>query len=317
MEKCAGFRGAKRLVVRSLWLICLLVLVKTHPANGGKIVIDGDDQFSYARSLMDATQYEEAVAEFRRFIHFFSEDPKVPLARYLIGVSYLRAGRFETARNELQEVARSHPDSVLCGKALFMIGESYYLQEVFTEAEYYFTQVIERYPHSELKPAALYRLGWAKMQTGRWKDASESFEAVEPSSIYYQSARSLAAESKEGEHLAYKDPTTAGVLAAIVPGSGHAYVGRYKDATVAFLVNALFIWAAVESFQEDHHVLGGILTFLEVGWYTGNIYSAVNVAHKHNRKVKRDFLNRMKDQLEIRPFSSAEGRLGLALNLTF
>lgn len=30
--------------------------------------------------------------------------------------------------------------------------------------------------------------------------------------------------------------------------------------------------------------MGGILLFFEAGWYGGNIYNAVNNAHKYNRR---------------------------------
>jgi hypothetical protein len=52
----------------------------------------------------------------------------------------------------------------------------------------------------------------------------------------------------KGEELPEKNPVYAGTL-AIVPGLGHAYVPRYRDAIVSFLVNGLFIWAAVQAFH--------------------------------------------------------------------
>lgn len=114
-----------------------------------------------------------------------------------------------------------------------------------------------------------------------------------------------------------KDPAAAGLMAAVLPGLGHAYCERYKDGLVAFLLNGLFIWAAYEAFEEDHSVLGGILTFLELGWYTGNIYSAVNTAHKYNRAVKNEFLRNLGDELDVGLLTSKQGHLGLALQMRF
>jgi hypothetical protein len=37
--------------------------------------------------------------------------------------------------------------------------------------------------------------------------------------------------------------------------------------------------------------VGGILTFFELGWYSGNIYSAVSSAHKYNRERKKEYLD--------------------------
>ena len=44
---------------------------------------------------------------------------------------------------------------------------------------------------------------------------------------------------------------TAGIL-SIIPGTGHLYCGRYKDATLAFILNTAMIYAACEAF--DNHL---------------------------------------------------------------
>lgn len=306
--------------IRCIWRFIAgmgIFLLSASPVLPDQIIIGGDDQFGFARTWVERGEYGRAAGEFERFIHFFPEDPRVPMARYLIGMCYLEDRRADAAREIFFQILRSNPGSLLAGKALFLTGESYYQQGVSGEAEYYFGQVIEKYPFPDLKNAALYRLGWSSLQANRWRDASEIFGKVEEGSQFYESSQELAEESLKGETLVYKSPTGAGALAALVPGLGHAYVSRYKDAAVAFLLNGLFVWAAVESFHQDHEVLGGILSFLEIGWYTGNIYSAVNVAHKHNRKVRNDFRGSLKDQLDLRFFAVREGHVGLALTFQF
>jgi len=155
------------------------------------------------------------------------------------------------------------------------------------------------------------------MQENKWREASEDFKKVEKKSRLYDSAKYLSAESLKGELLPYKDPVYAGIMAGIIPGLGHAYVSRYKDAIVAFLLNGLFIWATIESFHQDHNVLGGILAFFELGWYTGNIYSAVNVTHKWNRKVRDDFRKGFRDRFDLHLLTSKKGPTGLALTFRF
>lgn len=315
-----GLARMRRIYNKGLWLFLggiVLLLLRTSPALPGQIIIDSDDQFELGRACMEKGQYARAVVEFERFIHFFPDSPKVRMARYLIGVCYLKGGRYEAARERFFMIIRTEPDTPLAGKALFMLGETYYQQGHPKEAEYYFRQVTKKYPTLELKNSALYRLGWAKMKEDRWRDASEVFIKVGRRSALYGSSQQLADQSLKGEMLPYKDPTYAGVMAGMIPGLGHAYVSRYKDAVVAFLLNGLFIWAAVEAFSNNNNVLGGILTFFELGWYTGNIYSAVNVTHKYNRKVRNDFRNSLKDRLDIHLLTSKKGPIGLALTFKF
>ncbi len=295
----------------SILLFCL------SPALPGQLIIESGEQFDFARSCMEKGQYDRAINEFERFIYFFPEERRVSLARHLIGICYLKAGRYKEARDVFSRTVRDTPDSPFAGKALVLTGESYYKQGMFDRAAYCFGEVLKTYPSPQLKDAAHYRLGWTRMQENQWREASEDFKKVEKGGRLYDSATYLSAESLKGELLPYKDPVTAGVMAGIVPGLGHVYVSRYKDAIVAFLLNGLFIWATIESFHQDHNVLGGILAFFEVGWYAGNIYSAVNVTHKWNRKVRDDFRKGLEDRFSIHLLTSRKGPTGLGLTFRF
>lgn len=307
-------------MIRRLWLAFLLLstfCVQPSLLLADEITINSEDQFRFARQVMEKGEYLRAVAEFERFVYFFPKDEKVPKARLLIGSCYLKAQSYDPARKAFEEVFKTYPGSLYSGKALLLIGESYYMQGIPSEAGYYFTRVMEDYPQPELRNSALYRLGWSQMQASQWREASTTFEGVEPGSPLYPSSRLLLTKSLEGETLPYKDPTAAGVMAGILPGLGHAYCSRYRDGAVSLLLNGLFIWAAVEAFDEGHDVLGGILTFLELGWYSGNIYSAVNAAHKHNRQVKNDFLRTLPDAVNLDLLVTKQGHLGLALRISF
>ena len=282
-----------------------------------ELVIDGDRQFAYASELMHDGKYDLAVKEFERFMHFFPDDRRVPSARYLTGVCYMRERRFKEARQVFTEIFSSNPEGEFTGKAVFMMGETYYEEGLPEKAAFFFAEAAKNYPGLDLKNASFYRLGWAGLREHRWKEASEEFSRVQKDSSLYESAQALAKESLKGELLPSKDPATAGVMAGLVPGLGHVYLSRYKDAAVAFLLNGLFIWATVESFNQDHNVLGGILAFFEFGWYAGNIYSAVNGAHKYNRKVRDDFSNSLKDRLNLRILASRKGPEGILLTFKF
>lgn len=313
-----GTQGMENIMNRCLSLFLTLSFISLFiPASAlsAQMTIDGEDQYEFARQTMERGEYLRAVAEFERFIHFFPEDDKVPQARYLIGFCYFRAKEYESARKALEKVYKSYSSEPMGGKALFLMGESYYRQGLVKEAQQYFKKVIETYPHLDLKHAAQYRLAWSRMKEDKWQEASETFMMVGKSSPLYPNSQELAELSLKGEALPYKEPATAGVL-AILPGLGHLYCERPKDALVAFLLNGLTIWAAIEAFDEDLEVLGSILLLVEAGWYTGNIYSAVNSAHKYNRKVRNDFRGNLPDKLNLNLFTT-RGGLGLALKMEF
>jgi tol-pal system protein YbgF len=313
-----GTRGTENIMSRCLGLfLSLFFIFLLHPASAlsVQITIDSEEQYQFARQTMEKGEYLRAVAEFERFIHFFPNEEKVPQAQYLIGVCYLKGKEYALAREALEDVYRSYSGRPVAGKALFLMGESYYRQGLQKEAQAVFKKVIETYPHLDVKHAAQYRLAWSRMKSDQWREASETFMMVEKGSPLYPNSQDLAKLSLKGETLPYKKPATAGVL-AILPGLGHLYCERPKDALVAFLLNGLTVWAAIEAFDEDLQVLGSLLLLLEVGWYAGNIYSAVNSAHKYNRKVRNDFRRNLLDGLNLNLYTT-RGGLGLALKMEF
>ena len=76
------------------------------------------------------------------------------------------------------------------------------------------------------------------------------------------------------------------------------------------------IWATVEAFDNDNEGLGVLLALFEVGLYTGNIYSAVNCAHKYNRKQKEGFLQYLKDHSKVQ-LSAGKVDQGYAMALSY
>lgn len=99
--------------------------------------------------------------------------------------------------------------------------------------------------------------------------------------------------SYKGSTLSVKK---AQALNAILPGAGFYYVGQTKTAVTAFIVNALFTYAAVQFFDRGYTAAGLITTSLELGWYLGGINGAGLAAqeiNEHNWNVQgKEFLIR-------------------------
>jgi tetratricopeptide (TPR) repeat protein len=298
--------------------LCLALVSGLIPiAEAGQVVVSSDEQLAFARSLIKEGKYDLAVIELERLIHFLPEDPKIREARYLIGLSYVLARRYEAAREALLPLIESRVNDGIAEKSLFLMGESYYRQGFYREAGFYFERTLNEHPQPEIKGLSMYRLGWMEMRMDKWEEASRYFSVVEESSFLHRKAQTLVSESLLGKDLPYKSPNAAGVLGAIVPGLGHAYVGRYRDGGLAFVLNGLFIWASVEAFQSDQNVLGGILAFLELGWYSGSVYSAVNATHKYNRRLRDDFLGGLHDEIDLNRIAANSRPIGLVFRIQF
>jgi tetratricopeptide (TPR) repeat protein len=292
-----------------LMLPALSPIASATPAEG-QITISAPEQYHYAVHLMDTEKYAQAAIELERLLHFFPGHTLSDRARLLLGICLTEQNHMEEARAIFAEAAVETHENASAVLAALLTGETYFRQGLLADAMHWFNYARETAESTDLQDAADYRLGWAMLREGRWSEASRAFGSITPGSPLYTDAPVLSKRSVEGLDLPSKNPLTAGILAALVPGLGHAYVTRYRDATVAFLLNALFIWATVECFSEGHDALGAIVGFLELGWYTGNIYSAANVAVKYNTRMQNEFrssFNDSFDPLKLPPFKRGIG----------
>lgn len=142
----------------------------------------------------------------------------------------------------------------------------------------------------------------------KWQEAAGEFRKINKNSKLYPKGEYFAQGLDRIQEVPQKSPGMAGVLAAVLPGAGHLYCERYRDASIAFLLNGAFIWGIVESFEHNNYVVGGILTFFELGWYSGNIYSAVSSAHKYNQKKKQEYLDFLQKGSDLSIGISLQGK---------
>ncbi len=96
----------------------------------------------------------------------------------------------------------------------------------------------------------------------------------------------------------YKSPALAGILSAVIPGSGKMYVGEWGDGITSLLLTGLFAFLAYDNFKADHSTKAWIFTGLGAFFYAGNIYGSVAAAQIFNARIDFEFSNGLKLFLE-------------------
>lgn len=96
----------------------------------------------------------------------------------------------------------------------------------------------------------------------------------------------------------YKSPALAGILSAVIPGSGKMYVGEWGDGITALVVTSLFAFLAYDNFRADHTTRAWIFTGLGTFFYAGNIYGSVASSQIFNARIDFEFNNGLKLFLE-------------------
>jgi hypothetical protein len=104
---------------------------------------------------------------------------------------------------------------------------------------------------------------------------------------------------RKGE-LPQKSPLLAGVMSALIPGSGHIYAGHYGDGIASLFLNGLFMAGTVVAIRQESYAVAGIVGVIGLPFYFGNIYGAANAATKWNLAVRRDLQGKMAVTLDYR-----------------
>jgi tetratricopeptide (TPR) repeat protein len=251
------------------------------------------DFLSFADSLAAENDYYRAITEYKRFLHYSPKDTRAAYAQLAIGKCLLAGQRWEKADLALKKVWVSYPGSEEAQTARQLYADAAYDRGDFATAETRYQRLQETLT-AESSDSNLFKEGLSQLQQSNLDEARESFSALQ-SPLSLQLSISL----DEYQQLSKKSPQFAGVLSALLPGTGQLYTERPLQAGTAFALNAAFIYGAIESWENENYTTAGILSLFEMGWYGGNIYNAMNNAHKFNRRQQDHFLKQLQQRFGL------------------
>ena len=277
------------------WL-ALICLVVQWPGHLQALTIDSEQQYQFAESLFDSHQYRRAAEEYQRFAFFFPGDRRRRPALFKAGQAFLLAKDPSAARDRFDELTHGVELDAIAVESHFMMVECDLQLNRITQAVLELNNLIALSDDEEVRDRAYDRLGWLHIELADWPAARKAFSKVSAARRSRFRIDDLERELQRADHLPSRSPGLAGTL-SIIPGAGQFYCNRYEDALIALAVNVGLFWAAHDAFDEDQYALGGVLAFIGMGFYAGNIYGAVGDAHKFNQNMQRQFSIYLQRQL--------------------
>jgi TolA-binding protein len=266
------------------------------PAVPSDPLLDADQILGFAEALFNDGDYFRAITEYKRFLFLYPNDVRAGRVQLQVGRAYQQGRQWDDARQTFERIAQQHPDPAIRAEAAYLIGETSFQQGRYEQATAELRAVAERYAQTSVGEQARYLLGWSYLRARQWREASQAFATIDPTSPLFPSSHALAEAAREGEQLPRKSPVLAGLMSAIVPGTGHFYSGRWRDGTIALLLNGAFLAAGIEAVSAGNEAAAGVLFFFEAAWYSGAIYGAVNATYKYNRDLEDRWLQGLERQ---------------------
>ena len=308
------------MILRYLGFLWFLVVFQ--PLVSGELLaaelgnlMSAEKVFSYAKGLEKAGDFNRAAHEYGRLVFFLRRHPDSFFAQkeeafYRHGLSLANAGEADRALYAFSVFGEAFPESRRIASALLRMGQIYEEAGMVTEAKRRYQSLMAR--DKTFETFVRLRLSWLALQEENGVDRARYHLGQMTDPEYIEKMPTLNRALDTLTHWPRKVPRTAAVLTALLPGSGHFYLGRPRDGLFAFLSNGLLLAGTIQAFQNDISGLGVALGFIELGWYTGTIFSAVSLTHTYNRQVRAARLGKIRPLLKVEPRF-----LGLELNLHY
>lgn len=274
----------KRVPSRFYMSVALLVAVSC------RLCADEDPAARLARELAAEDQHDAAAIEYRRAALAESDAGRVAGYYWAAAYQYHRAGRRVLAARMLDR-AEDASDS-LTDESLLLRAEISLADREPERADFYLSSLIEKELDSPILRMASRRLARARLRLGDVKGARDVLAAGSHS-------RELAAVTRY-EKGSHRIPALGGVL-GIIPGLGYAYSGEYANALRSLILNALFIYAMVDTADDEEWGAFAAVTFFELTWYTGSIYGGIDAAQRYNRNRLQNCLDDIDGQSGFEP----------------
>lgn len=284
-------------------LIFLLLLVAVFPASpvpvfaeDQRIVITEAVQLKLGDAFMAEDEYYRAITEYKKFLFLFPDSGKAGYASFRIGLAYYRGQEYEAAAQTFATVKKKYKESGYVAESGYFEGLSYWKLGRFDRAETMFEQVVAQAPASAQAPLALLGkslVSFDEKNLPGCREGLSRFLTSYPDDPQARNVRQTIALLDEKGEPPRKSPVLAGMMSALVPGSGYMYAGRYGDGITALVVNGLFIAGTVVAIHQEEYAVAAIVGGVGLPFYVGNIYGSANAATKWNIGVRKELRERI------------------------
>ncbi len=291
-----------RLLIRLLLLVAIFAALPALLSAAEKeIVVTEEVQLKLGDAFLDEGEYYRAVTEYKKFLFLFPDSEKADYALLRVGLAHYRGQEYETAAHTFAAVREKVEGGRYAADSGYFEGLSLWKLGRFDRAEMTFERVVALTPSSEYAPLALLGKSLVSFDAKNTPDCRkelERFLSSYPQDARAKNVRETIALLDENRELPRKSPVTAGVMSAIVPGSGYMYAGRYADGITALIVNGLFIAGTIVAVHQENYAVAAIVGGIGLPFYVGNIYGSANAATKWNIGVRKELRGKIAVSLD-------------------
>lgn len=248
-------------------------------------------QIPFVRHLVNSGLYKEAI-----FV--IGKDKTDYTAEQRDSINYYKGWAYYSLKN-LQESSSSflkvNDTSPFYKKSFFFAGYNHAFLGNYSEAR----SILDQMNRSEESTLWLYNfeLSGIEMLEGNWLKAKEYLELVpEENAVLNRQVLALNEIWKEQEQHRKKSPVAAGIMSAIVPGSGKIYAGQTGAGIASMIGNIGFGLITWENYRKSGIIdaktiiFGSIFAVNYVSNIYGSVVSVKVIENEHDNAIHNQIL---------------------------
>ena len=281
----------KKIVLRLL-LITLIFLCSSP-------IIAADSALSLGDYLSAQGNYDAAITEYKRFLFFQPDHPRAGEVYYKIGLAYRAQGALPAAIDALRTATHHTEDKDAKSEYQLILAVTLIANQNYDLAQLALIKVTLRAPSASLYRRALFLRAVAYLYQFRWQEASEVLQN-------WTTDERLDSLFDAALNIPQKSVQVAEVLARILPGAGHIYVGDWRGGLNALVLNGALGFLTVDAVLDGNYTdavgWGGLVL---LRYYRGNTFRAGTAAEQFNgqasRQAAENILQRLQEIAQQKP----------------
>ena len=285
----------------SLHVLALLTIffctsLESLSASESGILLTENMALKVADAFMEESEFYRAITEYKKFLILFPESDKGDYAVLKIGLAYYHGEEYEASVRNLENLKEKYQESRYIPESMYFAGLGYWKLKKYENAKTSLDGISKTYPDSIHAPKALIASTMLDLDQDHLDNSMQDMEKL----IYAYPDHPASIQAKETivlldqyRNLPIKSEILAGVMSAIVPGSGYVYAEHYGDGITAFLINALAVAGTITAVGNENYAVAAIVGGIGLPFYFGNIYGSANAVKKWNLAARNELRNRI------------------------
>jgi len=262
-------------------LLFLLIFRFIH--SSAQDLYNYDNSRKFAEYLSKSGQYELATREFERLIFMLPQNDSLKTSLLTM---YRRSGKLDDA---LIRGRQLYPNlSLMTSPSAVEFSRILLLKNDYKTARNFWSS------NTQLsQPDKVILQATSEILQDDYKEANEILAVLkeEDHKLAYD-YKTLAAQALR---VKTKSPALAGIMSAIVPGTGRIYAKDWKDGIVSMFFVGTMAFQSIRGFNKSgvQSTRGWIYGTVGLGFYLGNIHGSVVSAKNYNKKSRQTIKNRI------------------------